>query len=56
MKTLKIGGYIYVLPFMVNGQWVEDARSITVAEARDRNVAKGLAKFLNASDNVRLAN
>lgn len=49
MKTLKLGNYIYVLPFVVNGHWVDDARGNTVAEARNRDVAKGLAEFLNAA-------
>lgn len=46
-KSMFIGGRRYVLPFRANGYWVEDATGDNVAEARNAEVAKDLAKTLN---------
>lgn len=46
-KSMFIGGRRYVLPFRATGYWVEDATGDNVAEARNAEVAKDLAKTLN---------
>jgi hypothetical protein len=46
-KNVTIGKTDYVAPFQARFDWVIDANLKNVAECRDAETAKGLAKLLN---------
>lgn len=47
-KTAQIDNMQFLLPFSVNGFWVVDARGTPVCECRNMQIAKAIAKLLNA--------
>ena len=48
-RVVTIGKEPWILPFNSNGFWVEDAMGKSFGEFRSQEVAKDMAKVLNAA-------
>lgn len=48
-RVVPIGKELWILPFNSNGFWVEDATGKSFGEFRSQEVAKDMAKVLNAA-------